>query len=340
MVPLGIRPTNDFAFLKSFGSSGNTLALKSLLNAILQLPVPIAEVMLQNPFNRQEFEDDKASILDIRAVDQQGAIYDIEMQVSNQPGLVPRLVFYACEIYADQMRAGDNYQKLKPVYAICLLEGRLWHDSTRMHHTFRLMDRDTGRCLTGTLEVHTLEMGWYNLKEGDLATASQLELWVYWLLHAHKYDAGTLKRLLPDLAFVQATEALERIAEMTEDKTMYDRREKAIRDQRWLLSSAREEGFEQGREEGLEQGREEGFEQGREKGLENGLEEGLQKGLMAGEIRLIQTLQEVSCQPVSDELTLQAMSLEQLKEMAAQLRAHLLSRTQGSLPTVAGNGVE
>ena len=41
MNRLGIRPTNDFAFLKSFGSPGNTLALTSLLNAILQLPVPI-----------------------------------------------------------------------------------------------------------------------------------------------------------------------------------------------------------------------------------------------------------------------------------------------------------
>ena len=316
MIPLGIRPTNDFAFLKSFGSPGNTLALKSLLNAILQLPVPIVEVRLQNPFNRQEFEDDKLSILDIRAVGQQGAIYDIEMQVSNHPGLVQRLVFYACEVYADQMRAGDNYQKLKPVYAICLLEGRLWGDSTRMHHAFRLMDRDTGRCLTGTLEVHTLEMGWYNLQEVDLATASLLEQWVYWLLHAHEYDAGTLKRLLPDSAFVQATEALERIAEITEDNIMYDRREKAIRDQRWLLTSAREEGLEEGREKGREE------------------------GLVAGEIQLIQTLQEVSCQPVSDELTLRAMSLGQLKEMAAQLRTHLLSRSQSELPSASGNGVE
>ena len=39
MHPIGIRPTNDFAFKKTFGSPENKLALVSLLNAILTLPV-------------------------------------------------------------------------------------------------------------------------------------------------------------------------------------------------------------------------------------------------------------------------------------------------------------
>ena len=346
MNRLGIRPTNDFAFLKSFGSPGNTRALLSLLNAILRLPVPIVEVTLQNPFNRQEFEDDKLSVLDIRAVDQHGAIYDIEMQMSNHRGLVHRLVFYGCEIYADQMRAGDDYQQLKPVYAICLLEGRLWEDSTQMHHAFRLIDSDTGRCLTGTLEVHTLEMGWYNLQEPELATASGLERWVYWLLHAHEYEAAALKQLFPDPAFVQATEALERIAEITEDKTMYDRREKAIRDQKWILSSTREEGREKGLAEGRAEGLAKGLAEGREKGLAEGLaegrlegrlegrEEGIARGLLEGrtqgrlegEISLIQSLQRIAGVPVSTGFSLQGCSLEQLQAMSAQLQSQLQNR--------------
>lgn len=179
--------------------------------------------MLQNPFNRQEFEDDKLSVPDIRAVDQPGAIYDIETQMSNCRGLMHRLVFYRCEIYADQMRTGDDYQQLKPVYAICLREGRLREDSARMHYAFRLIDHDNRRCLTGTLEVHTLEIGWFNLPERELAKANGLERWVDGPLHAHEYDAATLTRLFPDPAFVQATEALERLAEIAQDNTIDDR---------------------------------------------------------------------------------------------------------------------
>ena len=37
MQPIGIRPTNDFAFKKTFGSPENKVALISLLNAILTL---------------------------------------------------------------------------------------------------------------------------------------------------------------------------------------------------------------------------------------------------------------------------------------------------------------
>lgn len=64
-MQLGIRPTVDFAFKKTFGDPKNRLALISLLNAILDLPVPIADVTIENPFNYQDFADDKLSILDI-----------------------------------------------------------------------------------------------------------------------------------------------------------------------------------------------------------------------------------------------------------------------------------
>ncbi len=44
---------------------------------------------------------DKLSILDIKATDQSGAIYGIEMQLSIFKGLIQRIVFYGCEVYAD-----------------------------------------------------------------------------------------------------------------------------------------------------------------------------------------------------------------------------------------------
>lgn len=307
MIPIGIRPINDFAFKKIFGSLGNTLPLISLLNSILKLPIPLVEVTLQNPFNEKDFHDDKLSVLDIRAADRNGVIYDIEMQLSATPGLVKRIVFYACEVYAGQMRAGDEYHELKPVFAICLLDGRIWQDSRRVHHAFQMINRDTGRCLSDTLEVHTLELGWYNQSESDLHSASPLELWIFWLLHAHEYDVETLRRLFPDPAFWQATATIARIAELTEDKAMYETREKALRDHHWQLNSARREGIEIGRQEGLEQGHQKGFEQGRKQ----------------ERIQVIQLLEEMSGAPVTDGATLLQLSLEQLQLMVSQLRSRL-----------------
>ncbi len=84
-----------------------------------------------------------------------------------------------------------------------------------MHHTFRFMDRDSSRVLDETLEIHTLEFGCYNLRESDLGTASLLDLWLYWLLHAHEYDSKSLAGLFPQPAFQQATDTITRIAEIT-----------------------------------------------------------------------------------------------------------------------------
>ena len=196
-MPIGIRPINDFAFKKVFGAATNSQLLISLLNAILDLPTPIADLTIENPFSVRDFQDDKLSILDVKAVDEAGAIYDIEMQLSISSGLVQRIVFYGCEIYASQLKAGDDYLQLKAAYSICLIDGILWKDAKKVHHAFRFMDRETGRSLDRTLEIHTLELGRYNLTEADQVKSSLLDSWLYWLLHAHEYEPDELLRLFP-----------------------------------------------------------------------------------------------------------------------------------------------
>ena len=251
---------NEGGALKTVHSQaepGNEFLI-SLLNAILKLPCRIASVTIQNPFNYQDFYEDKLSVLDIKAVDEAGAIYDIEMQIDAHVGLIQRLVFYGCELYAGQMRSGDNYSDLKPVFAICLLEGVLWPDSRRVHHAFRLVDQETNRVLRDTIEFHILEMGWYNLKASELAQASALDRWLYWLLHAHQHTEEELLSLFPEAEFQQATQTLVAIKEITKDKQMYDATEKARRDRQWALNAKLAEGELKGKIEGKIEGKVEG----------------------------------------------------------------------------------
>ena len=124
-MPLGIKPTVDFAFKKIFGSPENVGALMGLLNAILELPDPITDVEILNPFSYKEFEEDKQIVLDIRARDATGRLLNIEMQVSVVGGLAQRLAYYACCLYVDQLEAGDNYARLRPAISICLLNNVL-----------------------------------------------------------------------------------------------------------------------------------------------------------------------------------------------------------------------
>jgi predicted transposase/invertase (TIGR01784 family) len=301
-MPLGIRPTNDFAFKKTFGTPENRIALISLLNAILNPQSPIVEVTLENPYNLQDFADDKLSILDIKAIDQSRALYDIEMQVTIFEGLVPRIVYYGCELYAVQLKAGGDYADLRPVYSICLVDGVLWQGSVQVHHAFQLADRKSGRVLQGTLEIHTLELARYNLRESDLRSASMLDCWLFWFLHAHEYEPEVLLKLFPQPAIQQATQTIARIAQITEDKAMYDAREKAIRDQQWMLNSV-------------------------DRAYHKGEREGEIKGKIKGKIELIRTLQGILDEPVAEEQELRVMNLEQLEEMTTGLQVKLRNRS-------------
>ena len=313
MVPLGIRPTNDFAFLLTFGSPENKIALISLLNAILKLPCPVTDVQIENPYNYREFLEDKLSILDIRATDTRGWIFNIEMQVSVVADLTQRLAYYVCDQYADQLRSGDGYGRLLPVFTICIVEGKIWTSGARVHHAFRLTDLESGRTLPNAVEIHTLELGWYNLSESDLAAASDLERWLFWLLHAEKYDTETLRSLFPEPPFVQATATIDRIARVTEDKNMYDAREKRLRDQRWLINASVRQGLEDGRNEGRNEGRKEGH------------KEGFNLGSLLGVIKSFQRL--LGLAQSSDEELLTKDPAE-LSAMASELESQIQRKLQ------------
>ncbi|EMI18378.1 hypothetical protein RMSM_04709 [Rhodopirellula maiorica SM1] len=111
-MPLGIRPTVDFAFKKIFGSPQNSAALLGLLNAILDFEHPVVAVEVLNPFSYQEFSESKLIVLDVRCRDSAGRWLNVEMQVSVYAGLIERLVYYACISFAfcSGLRRGNTQE--------------------------------------------------------------------------------------------------------------------------------------------------------------------------------------------------------------------------------------
>ena len=113
---IGIRPIIDMAFKNPFGTPEDTRCLISLLNAILKLLSPIIDVTILNPYNLQDFETDKLVCVDVKATDQRGRVFVIEVQIVVQSSFAKRAVFYACEAYTDQLRLGQGYSDLNAPY--------------------------------------------------------------------------------------------------------------------------------------------------------------------------------------------------------------------------------
>jgi len=299
---IGIEVLIDFAFKKVFGSPGNEIALIGLLNALLCLRGPIAKIQILNPYNDKDFEEDKLSILDLRAEDEQGRIFTIEVQLSAKPGLTQRVVFYGCEVYAGQLLEGDDYAELKPVYTICLYRGKVWAEEPTYHHRFRIADVGTGRVLEGTLAIHLVELLKYNLGEPDLAIASASDRWLFWLLHSHEYTNEELLKLFPELAIQRATEALNSINLITKDKQMYDLRKKAEIDYNWGLKAAKKEG----REEGIEIGK--------------------SKGRCGELVKTIHFCQSILLSPQTSITELERLSVDELDRLATDLQSQVRQR--------------
>ena len=133
-----IDAMNDYAFKKLFARPENAHLLKSLLNALLRPDVPIKTVMVLNPFNEKEFEDDKMTIVDIKAMDEHGKIYQIEVQIKNHSALPERMIFTWSEIFGAQLKEGEGFSTLQPVIAIWLMRGALANTPEGFHHRFQL----------------------------------------------------------------------------------------------------------------------------------------------------------------------------------------------------------
>jgi hypothetical protein len=80
---LGINPKVDYAFKHLFGRETTQPLLIDLLDSVLSPPPGsrTQDIELLNPFNPKEALDDKLSILDIKARDQSGRQFNVEMQM-------------------------------------------------------------------------------------------------------------------------------------------------------------------------------------------------------------------------------------------------------------------
>ena len=79
-----IDPKTDCVFKALLGAEDNRDLLIHFLNAILgrDLPSPVTQVDILNPYNEREFVTDKLSIVDVKARDDHARLYQAEIQLA------------------------------------------------------------------------------------------------------------------------------------------------------------------------------------------------------------------------------------------------------------------
>ena len=258
----GVEPTNDSAFKFVFGTEERIDVLALLLNAVITDSggVPMQHVELANPSSVKENADDRVGILDVRARDDSGGEWLIEMQMLAHASLAERLVWNTAKHFSQQLEEGKPYAALRPVIMVCFLNDILFDDDSGQYHwCFKLLDQDSGRELTGQFVIHIVELPKLNKTLDELA--SELDRWTYFLTHGAQLD---LDHLPPSLQSVGITKAVKGLVMFSQDNQRwheYLMRRIWEMDQRAFADEARQRelrGERKGEIKGRTEGRTEG----------------------------------------------------------------------------------
>jgi predicted transposase/invertase (TIGR01784 family) len=250
MVP-GIDPKVDFAFKKVFGSEAETPVLLNLLEAVLKPPAAqrLVALEIRNPFNDKDTPDDKTSILDIKARDQQGRQYNVEMQMVAAPIYLERVLYYWAVLHSEQLREGEDYGKLQPTYSICFVDGMLFPQVPDYHLDFQLRSaRHPQLIFSAQQSMHILELP--KFKRTAVELTDPLDVWCYFLVHGDKLDLDNLPAALRTPPVQRAMEVLNMLSHNDLERERYQARLKEQRDRTSFVNAARREALEEGLEKG------------------------------------------------------------------------------------------
>ena len=299
---LDVDPKVDYAFKHLFGRDATRPILMNVLDSVLSPPPGrhIRDIELLNPFNAKEALDDKLSILDIKARDETGRQFNIEMQMLAFPHYAKRILYYACKLHQQQLHEGQDYLELKPTVSISFLNHVWFPQLPDYHLCFRLLERTHHFALTDDLEFHILELPKFTKSAGVLT--SGLDIWLYFLRHAEMMDTEAVPAALQQPLVLRALEELKMLTQTDLERERYEARRKAQLDENTLVKVARLEGRHEGREEGRTEGE---------------------------QIGIIHLCERLLNRPETPKENLAGLSLEQLARLADELQGQVL-KTPGA----------
>ncbi len=248
---------NDIAFRKIFGNEQKTAPLISFLNAALQLEGDhrVVSVSLANPYQFPRIAGEKATILDVRATDQSGRKFVVEMQVADKKGFDKRVQYYIARDYSMQIDSGEDYPLLSPAYFIGILDFSFGEgDKYKTHHL--ILEKETYEHLLKDIQFAFIELPKFKLGIHQLATP--IERWTYFIKHSTELST------IPD--FAQADEGLntafieaDRHNWTKEERIAYDNVLMKETDEKQEKIKADEKAYEKGKVDMILGMHEEGF---------------------------------------------------------------------------------
>lgn len=243
MVKTKIPVTNDYIFKKIFAKKGNENILKDFLIAVLEIPIKKVEVQAEISLEKQ-LEENKLGRLDLLAILNDTTIVNIEVQVLNPNNFIERTLYYWSGNYYNDLKAGENYRKIKRTIAINILDYEQFEEGP-FHEIVRLKRDYQNRILTDKMEIHFIQIPKFIKREGEIKT--KLGQWMQFISQIDQKEVEVAMK--ENEAIKKANVEYEYLTGEEEERRIAFLRDKAIRDEKSIREGSKEEGREEGREE-------------------------------------------------------------------------------------------
>ncbi len=212
-----VDPKIDIAFKKIFGDDKKTAILISFLNAVLELPSPIKKITIPTPYQIPRIKDLKNTLLDVKAVDENGREFIVEMQVEGNEMFGKKATYYLAKSYISQIKRGDEYPKLKPAYFIGILDFNLFKGNDCLtRHIF--INQSTKRHDLKEFEFNFIELKKFNKSDAELN--SVIDKWIFFIKNAD--DLEVIPKTITELPILEAFETANQMEWEKEELEIYD----------------------------------------------------------------------------------------------------------------------
>ena len=187
-----LNPKADLTFKLVFGEHEDLVM--SLLTALLPLAedAPITHVEYLSPEMIPETFGKKDSIVDVRCKDQQGRQFIVEMQMYWNQYFQQRVMLNASKAVVRQLKAGEHYSLLQPVYCLNLVNDVGFESAPdEFYHDYAIVNVEHSDRIIEGLRFVFVELP--KFKPKNIAERKMAVLWLRYLTEI----GGTPILLLP-----------------------------------------------------------------------------------------------------------------------------------------------
>lgn len=234
-----LDPRADMTFWKVFVENKDLMI--SFLNALLPLPEDGQVTSIEYlPFELiPNMPMKKDTIVDVRCEDQQRRQFIVEMQMIWTADFFKRVLFNSSKAYVKQLKKGDDYSDLQPVYSLNLINEAFLEDTDEWYHDYGLVEFNYPNHTIEDMHVIFIELP--KFKPHTYKDKKMMVLWLRFLTEIDENTKEAPKELMENPETRKALDIVEESAYNDAQMAGYDHFWDMVSVERTLRSSVKRE---------------------------------------------------------------------------------------------------